>query len=74
MEIIIDGDKVGKEAPRNIYGIYQSSSPGKKDSVNRYYVDGTVYTGWDNIPQQYKNEMVMSSQSIENTGIKLDFK
>lgn len=56
MEIILDGDKAGKEAPGNVYGVHPSPATGQEDSTKRYYVNGMVYDGWKNIPQQYKTE------------------
>jgi len=67
MEIILDGDKAGKEAPRNIYGVHPSYATEVEDSTKRYYVDGMVYNGWKNIPQKYKAEfddqIMMESQA-----------
>lgn len=72
MEFVLKGDKAGKEAPRNVYGVDASSV--QDASTQRYYVDGKIYSGWDNVPQQYKNEIILGSQSFEGMGVRLDFK
>ena len=74
MEIVIDGNSAGKEAPRNVYAVSDATGNPKDLASNRYYVGGQTYTGWDNVPQQYKNDIIRGSQTIDGMGIKLDFK
>lgn len=75
MEIILNCQTAGKEEPRNVYNVYTSLSPGYQGTTAKgYYIVGNYYSCWDDIPQQYKNEIIMGSQSIEGTGIKLNFK
>jgi len=75
MELILNCQTAGKEEPRNVYSIYTSPSPDYQDTTAKgYYIVGNYYNCWEDIPQQYKNEIIMGSQSIEGTGIKLNFK
>jgi len=75
MEIILNCQTAGKEEPRNVYSVYTSPSPDYQDTTAKgYYIVGNFYRSWDDIPQQYKNEIIMGSQSVEGTGIKLNFK
>lgn len=75
LEMVLDGDKAGVNAPVNAYGVYPGESLAKQSkSPERYYIGGKVYNGWDSVPDEFKQEIVMSSQDPYNTGIKLDFK
>ncbi len=75
MELILNCQTAGKEEPRNVYSIYTSLSPDYQDTnAKGYYIVGNYYNCWDDIPQQYKNEIIMGSQTIEGAGIKLNFK
>ncbi len=75
MELILNCQTAGKEEPRNVYSIYTSPSPDYQDTTAKgYYIVGNYYNCWDDIPQQYKNEIIMGSQTIEGAGIKLNFK
>ena len=75
MELILDGNAAGTAPPQYAYGVYSDQSLVKK-SINpdRYYIDGKLYSCWDNVPQEYKTEIIMSTQDPRNTGIKLNFK
>ncbi len=73
-ELILHGDEAGSEAPVQAYGFHAQSLTNDSNSMNRYYIDGKIYSGWDNVPQQYKTDIVMESQSLENSGIRLNFK
>jgi hypothetical protein len=72
LEMVLNGNSAGKEAPRNVYGI--DSARETMGGAQKYYIDGQTYNGWDKVPQQYKNEIVMGSQSVEGMGVKLNFK
>lgn len=74
-EIILNCEKAGKETPRNVYGVYTSYSSSHQDTIaKRYYLDGNFYRSWDDLPQWYKNEIIMDSQTAEGMGIKFYFK
>ncbi|MCK5080228.1 MAG: transporter substrate-binding domain-containing protein, partial [Bacteroidales bacterium] len=75
MELILDGNAAGTTPPQHAYGVYSNQSLVKKSNKpDQYYVDGKLYSCWDNVPQEYKTEIIMSTQDPRNTGIKLNFK
>lgn len=51
LELVLKGNKAGEEAPDHTYDVFYSEE--NKDS-NRYYVNGKVYHGWDNVPEESK--------------------
>jgi len=74
MELILDGDAAGLAPPERSYGI--SAGPGmvvKPGLSTAYYIEGKKYSSWDDVPKEYKKELIMSSQDPSNTGIKLNF-
>lgn len=74
LELILQGNEAGSSAPEQVYGLHAQSLVNYSNSLSRYYIDGKIYSGWDNVPQQYKTDIVMGSQSLENSGIRLNFK
>ena len=59
---------------QNIYGLMLYNTYQKKNTPQRYYVDGKLYENWDNIPKSYKLDLVEdNTPSIEDTYIRLDF-
>jgi len=75
MELILDGNAAGTAPPTYAYGVYSEQSLVKKsDSPERFYIEGKMYNSWDQVPQEYKTEIVMSTQNPNDTGIKLNFK
>jgi len=75
MEIILDCQTAGKEAPRNVYSVHTLPFPDHQVTTEKSYcIAGNYYSCWDNIPQQYKNEIIMETQSFEGMGMKLNFK
>jgi len=74
LELILDGDAAGIAPPENAYGVYSDQSLVKKTgSPDKYYIKGQMYNSWDQVPQEYKTEIVMSTQNPKDTGIKLNF-
>ncbi len=51
---LVGGKHTGKAAPTSSYDIWFDNSSNSTPASHRYYVDGEVYQGWDNVPQQYK--------------------
>jgi ABC-type amino acid transport substrate-binding protein len=51
LELVLKGNKAGEEAPDHTYNVFYSEE--NKDS-NRYYINGKVYQGWDNVPEKSK--------------------
>jgi ABC-type amino acid transport substrate-binding protein len=74
MELILDGNAAGTAPPEYAYGVFSDQSLVKKtDSPERYYIKGRMYNSWDQIPQEYKTEIIMSTQNPKDAGIKLNF-
>lgn len=74
MELILNGNAAGTAPPQYTYGVSSDQSLVKKtDSPDRFYINGIIYNSWDQVPQEYKTEIVMSTQDPKNTGIKLNF-
>ncbi len=74
MELILDGNAAGTAPPEHAYGVYSNQSMVKKPAGNdRFYIEGKFYNSWDQVPQEYKTEMVMNNQNPKDVGIKLDF-
>jgi ABC-type amino acid transport substrate-binding protein len=75
LELVLDGNRAGTNAPSGVYGVYPAESLAvQSNEPERYYIKGKVYNGWDNVPDEFKKEIVMSAQDPKNTGIKLNFK
>jgi len=74
LELILHGNEAGSNAPEQVYGLQAQSMASDSNNPHRYYIDGKIYSGWDNVPQQYKTDIVMESQSLKNSGIRLNFK
>lgn len=73
MELILDGNVAGMAPPERSYGISGAAMSGKPGMNSGYFIEGKKYSSWDDIPQEYKTEMVMNSQNPKDIGIKLDF-
>lgn len=73
LELVINGDSVGKEAPVNYYALMSTS--GLSADTDRYYINGTVYGGWKEVPDKFKNDLINSAnlQPSESSGLKLKF-
>ena len=50
LEIVLNGESAGTEAPENAYGVY-SSDAGNND---QYYIGGQYYNSWEEVPDKYK--------------------
>ncbi|RLD82760.1 MAG: hypothetical protein DRJ15_00525 [Bacteroidetes bacterium] len=74
MELILDGNAAGTAPPEYTYGVSSDQSMVKKQvNTDRYYINGKFYNSWDQVPQEYKTEIVMSTQNPKDAGIKLNF-
>ena len=74
MELVLDGTKAGTAPPQYTYGVHADQSMIKQTGdPGRYYIGGKFYNSWDQIPKEYKTEMVMSTQNPKDSGIKLNF-
>lgn len=68
MELVLAGNQAGKVAPTTPYGLPSSSAPQQPEGpVNRYWIDGNLYQGWDNVPENYKVDIPkIEGQQMKN--------
>ena len=74
MELVLSGDAAGTKPPEYAYDVHSGSFEDGTMKQQRFYVNGKIYNSWDQIPEDYKKEIVMGAIDPENTGIKLNFK
>ena len=54
-ELVLNGTKAGQQAPSDIYNlVLQNTESVMTASNNRYYIEGTVYDSWNQVPDSYK--------------------
>lgn len=75
LEMVLNGDHAGVKAPSNSYSVYfqNSDTTPTPTSSNRYYINGQVYNGWEEIPGEYKVAPIKSESLEKVTILKLKF-
>ena len=74
LELVLQGEKAGIEKPLHPYNIMAEEA--NKQTVNnsyRYYIDGEVYEGWENIPDRYKIKVSPGQANPNNIGLIFNF-
>ncbi len=73
-EYILNGEFAGNQKPDlEAYEIFLEKK--KKSESNRYFVNGSYYEGWENVPQQYKKlPDIKQQQDPKTTSLKFDLK
>ncbi len=73
LELVMGDGLAGKEAPVNYYALMSSS--GLNTNTDRYYINGTVYDGWNTVPAKFKNDIIKAANATpsESGGLKLKF-
>ena len=73
LELVMSGENAGMEAPVNYYSLMSVS--GLAESEDRYYINGQLYNGWEEVPQQLKIDFSKAANSgYEGSGgLKLKF-
>ncbi len=73
LELVMGDGQAGKEAPVNYYALMSSS--GLSKDTDRYYINGTVYSGWNTVPEKFKTDFIKAANSApsESGGLKLKF-
>ncbi|WP_422356792.1 substrate-binding periplasmic protein [Roseivirga pacifica] len=66
-ELVLNGNKAGKIAPSSAYAI-QPNQQHDTIPTNRFYIDGKLYEGWDNVPNYYK-EAPPTVQQMESVNL-----
>jgi len=72
MELILAGNEAGTAEPEYSYNILYSE---QDQASGGYYVDGTKYNTWDDVPNQYKVEIpkVTAPADLDNSNMKIKF-
>jgi len=72
MELILAGNEAGKTAPENSYNIIYSE---QNKNSGGYYVDGTMYKSWNEVPDRYKVDIpkVNAQPDLNNATMKIQF-
>ncbi len=72
MEMVASSAQAGKMPPTSSYDVWfqNTSSPPLN---NRYYIDGKIYQGWDNVPAEYKVPPAVSETQEDFKLIKFIF-
>lgn len=52
VELVLDGKRAGTQAPSGSYTLLASAPAAQ--GPERYLIEGTTYTGWDQVPEEYK--------------------
>ena len=73
LELVLEGENAGEEPPVNYYALMSSS--GLSNPSDRYYINGTMYDGWNSVPDKFKKDFsnTASGFSSESSGLKLKF-
>jgi len=74
MELVLQGDHAGTNQPIHPYNI--SAEESNNQTVNnsyRYYIDGQIYEGWENIPDRYKIKVSPGQVNPNNIGLIFSF-
>lgn len=72
LELILAGDEAGTSAPDNSYNILYSE---QKQGSGGYYVNGTKYKTWNDVPEQYKVDIpkVNAQPNMNESSMKIHF-
>ena len=65
MELVLQGNRAGDVPPQNAYSIY-SSDQGSADT--KYYIGGSFYQSWDQVPKEYK-QPELKNEDLSKIGI-----
>jgi len=72
VELVLAGSEAGTAAPDNSYNILYSE---QSKNAGAYYVDGTKYKSWNDVPDSYKVDLppVEVQQDMNNSHMKIPF-
>jgi len=72
-ELVLLGDKAGREAPANYYRLMTKTA--MTENSERYYINGEIYDGWQVVPAKYKTDIMKAAKMNTNSssGLKLKF-
>jgi len=72
VELVLAGNKAGTSEPTDSYNVLYSEQGGDTEG---FYVDGTKYKSWNEVPDSYKVELppVEVQQDMNNSHMKIPF-
>lgn len=72
-ELVLLGDKAGREAPANYYRLMTETA--MTENSERYYINGEIYNGWQVVPAKYKTDIMKAAKmnTTSSSGLKLKF-
>lgn len=72
LELIFVGNEAGTVAPDNSYNIIYSE---QNQSTEGYYVNGTMYNSWEDVPDNYKVDIpkVEAQPDLNDSNMKIKF-
>jgi hypothetical protein len=54
-ELVLNGTSAGTTAPSSSYSVEKNSFAGTTSANSeKYYINGQIYDGWNNVPKEYK--------------------
>jgi ABC-type amino acid transport substrate-binding protein len=57
MELVLKGNEAGIKAPKIAYGVTTETADIMRiNRPDRYYINGVMYNGWENVPTRFKVE------------------
>lgn len=57
MELVLKGNEAGIKAPKRAYGVTTETADIMRiNRPDRYYINGVMYNGWENVPTRFKVE------------------
>lgn len=63
-ELVTLGDSIGQAPPGTIYDVF-GEEPETEPEKERIFVAGSVYEGWDAVPEEYKRQTVPNEQRMK---------
>lgn len=74
LELVLNGNQAGTYQPTNSYSVMLNKDTElvMNDSY-QYYIDGTFYDAWENIPDKYKVKISPGKANPNNVGLVFNF-
>ncbi|MCO4821244.1 MAG: transporter substrate-binding domain-containing protein [Flavobacteriaceae bacterium] len=75
-ELVFNGDAAGTMPPEQPYVVHyakkRTSTKKNKDKNSKYYINGSMYTDWNDVPKKYKVNFKIPP-STASSGLKIKF-
>lgn len=77
-ELIMSGEHAGGQAPGPSYNVFVDTTRSNVDQTHNYYINGVLYTSWEEVPAHYKQKELKGDAYDANTaprdyGLRLQF-